>query len=94
MHSRDAPSGGPLDEDPPVVVESDPPNYSTLFDANKILITFDEYIVLNNVNQELIVSPPMDEKPEVKLKKKTLIIEFEEDLRINTTYTFNFGRRH
>lgn len=86
-----SPSGGPLDEDPPVVVKSEPPNYSTLFDANKILITFDEYIVLNSVNQELIVSPPMDEKPEVKLKKKTLIIEFEEDLRINTTYTFNFG---
>ncbi len=86
-----SPSGGPLDEDPPVVVKSEPPNYSTLFDANKIQITFDEYIVLNSVNQELIVSPPMDEKPEVKLKKKTLIIEFEEDLMINTTYTFNFG---
>jgi hypothetical protein len=86
-----SPSGGPLDVDPPVVVKSEPPNYSTLFDANRILITFDEYIVLNSVNQELIVSPPMDEKPEVKLKKKTLVIEFEEDLRINTTYTFNFG---
>ena len=86
-----SPSGGPLDVDPPVVVKSEPPNYSTLFDANRILITFDEYIVLNSVNQELIVSPPMDEKPEVKLKKKTLVIEFEEELRINTTYTFNFG---
>ena len=86
-----SPSGGPRDEDPPVVLESEPPNYSTRFEANKILITFDEYIVLNNVNQELIVSPPMEEQPEVKLKKKTLIIEFEEALRINTTYTFNFG---
>ena len=86
-----SPSGGPIDEDPPLVVKSEPPNYSTLFEANKILITFDEYIVLNNVNQELIVSPPMEEQPEVKLKKKTIIIEFEEALRINTTYTFNFG---
>jgi len=86
-----SPSGGPLDEDPPVVVKSEPPNYSTFFETNKILITFDEYIVLNSVNQELIVSPPMEEQPEVKLKKKTLIIEFEEALRINTTYTFNFG---
>ena len=33
----------------------------------------------------------MEEKPEVTLRKKTLIIEFEEALRINTTYTFNFG---
>ena len=76
---------------PPVVVESEPPNYSTQFEAKKILITFDEYIVLDNVNQELIVSPPMEEKPEVKLRKKTMIVQFEESLKENTTYTFNFG---
>ena len=33
----------------------------------------------------------MEEQPTVKLKRKSLIIEFEEALRINTTYTFNFG---
>lgn len=77
--------------DPPVPVESEPANYSTRFEAKKIQITFDEYIVLDNVNQQLIVSPPMEEQPEVKLKKKTLIIEFEEALKTNTTYTFNFG---
>jgi hypothetical protein len=86
-----SPSGGPRDEDPPQVVESDPPNYSTHFTEKKIEITFDEYIVLDNVNQELIASPPMEKKPEVKLRKKTLIIEFEESLKENTTYTFNFG---
>jgi hypothetical protein len=86
-----SPSGGPRDQDPPVVVESDPPNYSVRFDAKRIEITFDEFIVLDNVNQQLIVSPPMEEQPEVKLKKKTVIIEFEEVLKNHTTYTFNFG---
>lgn len=86
-----APSGGPRDQDPPRVLESYPSNYSIRFKAKKIQITFDEYIVLENVNQELIVSPPMEEKPEVKLRKKTLIIQFEEELKENTTYTFNFG---
>ena len=86
-----SPSGGPIDEDPPVVIESEPLNYSTNFDAKKIRISFDEYIVLENVNQQLIVSPPMEEQPEVKLRKKTIIIEFEEELKTNTTYTFNFG---
>ena len=86
-----SPAGGPRDEDPPVVVDSDPPNYSTRFEAKKIQVTFNEYIVLENVNQQLIVSPPMEEQPEVKLKKKTLVIEFEEELKTNTTYTFNFG---
>jgi len=86
-----SPSGGPRDEDPPRVLESEPANYSTRFSAKKIYITFDEFIVLDNVNQELVVSPPMEEKPEIKLRKKTIIIEFEETLKENTTYTFNFG---
>ncbi len=86
-----SPSGGPRDEDPPVVIESDPPNYSTRFEAKKIEVTFDEYIVLDNVNQELIVSPPMEEQPSVKLRKRTMIIEYVDTLKLNTTYTFNFG---
>jgi len=86
-----SPSGGPRDEDPPLVLETQPGNYSTLFEAKRIQITFDEYVVLDNVNQQLVVSPPMEEKPEVRLKGKTLIIQFEEDLRDSTTYTFNFG---
>lgn len=86
-----SPSGGPRDEDPPVILESSPPNYSTLFEAKKILITFDEYIVLDNVNQELVVSPPMKEKPEVRLKGKSLLITFNEVLKDSTTYTLNFG---
>ncbi len=86
-----SPSGGPRDETPPVVLGSEPTNYSTNFDAKKIEITFDEFIVLDNVNQELVVSPPMEEKPEVKLRKKTLFIQFEEELKDSTTYTFNFG---
>lgn len=86
-----SPTGGPRDETPPKVLESEPPNYSTRFTAKKIMITFDEFIVLENVNQELIVSPPMEEKPEVKLRKKTLVIQFEETLKDSTTYTFNFG---
>lgn len=87
-----SPSGGPRDETPPRVLECDPPNYSTRFTEKKILITFNEFVVLDNVNQELIVSPPMKEQPEVKLRKKTVVIQFEEELKENTTYTFHFGR--
>lgn len=86
-----APTGGPEDEDPPVVLKADPENYSTMFKSKKILITFDEYLDMGNFTQELIVSPPMEEKPLVKLRNKTLIIEFEEELKEDVTYTFNFG---
>ena len=86
-----SPSGGPKDLDPPEVLESNPDNYSTNFLDKKISITFDEYLDMGNFTQELVVSPPMEEKPEVRLKSKTLIIDFEEELKKDVTYTFNFG---
>jgi hypothetical protein len=86
-----APTGGPKDETPPVVLKTVPPNYSTNFGASKITITFDEYLDMANFTQELVVSPPMEEKPEIRLRNKMLIIEFEEELKEEATYTFNFG---
>jgi hypothetical protein len=86
-----SPTGGPKDEDPPVVLQTTPVNYSTNFNTKKITITFDEYLDMGNFTQELVVSPPMEEKPEVRLRNKMLIIEFEEQLKEDVTYTFNFG---
>ncbi len=86
-----APTGGPVDKEPPVIKESYPENGSINFSNDKIEITFDEFLKLNNVNQKLIVSPPLDENPEIKLKGKTLIIEINNDLKDSTTYTFNFN---
>ncbi|MCF8371057.1 MAG: Ig-like domain-containing protein [Bacteroidales bacterium] len=85
------PEGGPKDETPPKVVESEPANFSTHFKSQKIIITFDEYIVLKNLTQKLIISPPLPEKPEIKLKGKKLYIELNNELADSTTYTLNFG---
>jgi hypothetical protein len=86
-----APTGGPQDEIPRLVVNSEPQNYSANFDAKRIEITFNEYLDMGNFTQELVVSPPMETQPEVRLRRKTLIIEFEEELKEDVTYTFNFG---
>jgi len=86
-----APPGGPKDVDPPNLKESDPPNYSNNFDDETIEIEFDEFIVLKDVNSQLIVSPPLEKKPVVTVKGKKLLIELDEELHENTTYTFNFG---
>lgn len=85
-------TGGPRDEDPPTLVSSTPKNYSLNFDGDEIEIEFDEYIQLENVNQELVVSPPIDGRPDVRLKNESILIEIEDTLRPNTTYTLNFGR--
>jgi len=86
-----APPGGPKDEDPPKVKKSTPENYSVNFDQKTIKVEFDEYVLLKEVNQKLIVSPPLKDKPKVRLKGKSMIIEIEEELYDNTTYTFNFN---
>ena len=86
-----SPSGGPKDIDPPKVVQFKPPNRSTEFEGKDIEIKFNEYLNLNNVNQELIISPPMNKKPIVRTKGKGIIIMLEDSLRNSTTYTLNFG---
>ena len=65
-----SPSGGPRDRLPPVVVKSDPVNGARNFKGNKLAIVFDEYVVLDNINEKFMVSPPMKKKPRVFIKRK------------------------
>jgi len=85
------PSGGPKDITPPGIKESIPENYSVNFNEKKIFIKFDEFIQLKNINQSLIISPPLPEKPKIIAKGKTLMIDINNELEDSTTYTFNFG---
>lgn len=86
-----APTGGPKDEQQPLIVKIDPPDYTVNFDSKEISITFDEYIQLRDLNSNLIISPPVEKNPDIKNKGKTLHIKFEEDLRDSTTYNIYFG---
>lgn len=85
------PVGGIKDENPPVLVKSNPENFSTNFKENKFEIHFDEFIKFNDINNKLVVSPPLSKKPKVKLKGRYLVVEFKDDtLKENVTYTFKF----
>ena len=86
-----SPTGGPKDVIPPVVLQSVPENQSTNFQDKEIHITFDEYVVLNNPNSNIFISPPLDKNPEYKLSGKSLIIKFKESLKPDVTYSINFG---
>ena len=86
-----APTGGLKDNTPPKVVEAMPENLGTNFGGRKVEITFDEYVTLENANQNVLISPPLATKPDIKLHGKTLTVKFKEDLKPNTTYTIHFG---
>lgn len=86
-----SPTGGPKDEIPPIVILEEPANQSINFTKNNIHITFDEYVTLDNPNNNILISPPLEEKPEYRLHGKTLVIRFKEPLNPETTYSINFG---
>ena len=86
-----SPSGGPKDVFPPVVVETNPENFSKNVKGKTIHITFDEYVTLDNASKNILISPPQKKSPYFRLTGKVLTIKFEDDLRPETTYSINFG---
>lgn len=85
------PQGGPKDTIPPVVVKETPANGSNHFKDKKIEILFNEYLQLDNVQANLLVSPPQQVPPDVKAQGKKVVITMQEDLIDSTTYTLDFG---
>ena len=92
---RGSPTGGPIDSIPPVLVNANPKLNSTNFDSEEIRLTFDEFVKLDKVQDQLIISPPIEKsayeiKPLTGVTKK-VFLKFIDTLDINTTYTINFG---
>lgn len=85
------PSGGAIDRIPPKQLKSYPEQNSLNFKEREFVIEFDEYIVLDNVMQNLLVSPPLKVKPEVNAKLKKVYVKGLDSLAENTTYIFDFG---
>ena len=84
------PSGGLRDKLPPVVIKSSPESGAKNFRDKSLEISFNEYVVLDNINEKFMVSPPMKKKPRVFIKGKNVNIEFNNELKDSTTYTFYF----
>ena len=86
-----SPIGGEKDISAPEIIESIPNNYSKNFGSDKIEIELNEFVRFDNLQQKLIISPPLDEKPEIFIRGKSIIIELgKQKLMENTTYTFSF----
>jgi uncharacterized protein (DUF2141 family) len=87
-----APDGGPVDTSPPIPLKYSPANGSLQMIEKKIIVEFDEFIVLDKVMQQMVVSPPMPSSPLVSVQGKKLIIELPDSLRHNTTYSIFLGQ--
>lgn len=92
---RGTPTGGPKDVTPPVLLRTEPENFSINFEAKEIRLYFDEFIKLKDVQNQLIVSPPLKYPPEVTPlggASKYIQVVIKDTLKENTTYTLNFGQ--
>ncbi|MDO4159456.1 MAG: Ig-like domain-containing domain [Prevotellaceae bacterium] len=86
-----SPDGGWYDETPPKIIGSVPEDKSVNVKSQKIIINFNEYIQIDNPSQNVVISPPQLETPEITGQGKRIIVKMNDSLKANTTYTIDFS---
>jgi hypothetical protein len=85
------PTGGPRDSLPPVLIKTVPLDSARNFNGKKITLTFDEYVDIQDIQTNLMVSPVPKITPVVERKLHDVTIKLRDTLEENTTYAINFG---
>ncbi len=83
--------GGPIDVDPPEVLNTVPENESVFFEPSSFSIFFDEFLGPGNISNDITVSPPLKYKVKGSIRGKIIVVEWEDTLKENTSYVFQFG---
>ena len=86
-------TGGAADKKAPKIdsTKYSSPNFQTNFKERDIILSFDEWVVLKDAYNQVLISPPMQTRPDIKLKAKSVVLRFKEPLLENTTYSIQFG---
>lgn len=84
------PEGGPRDKTAPRVVDEQPANGTLNFDEKSFFINFDEYVVIQDADNNILISPPMKPKPTFATKRHGILVTINDSLQANTTYLFQF----
>jgi len=92
--SKATPPGGPKDETPPrIIEEKSTPNQQLNFAGRTIAVTLDEWVELEDAQNQVLISPPLEKRPDIRIKGRSVVFNFHEDeiLRENATYSINGG---
>ncbi len=87
-----APTGGPVDSEPPLLLRSIPENESVLFSGDSFEIEFSEHLNLASFAQALSLTPDLEDGPEIKWNGRKVEIEFGDQLRDSTTYIITIDK--
>jgi hypothetical protein len=87
-----APSGGPKDDTPPILLYSIPATGTTNFDQSIVQLFFSEYILERSIFDAISLLPKTDDPIQVKYKGKELVVKLPESLLIGQTYILSINR--
>jgi len=85
-----SPTGGPQDSIPPTLVQAIPAVGSLNVKETEIILEFDEFVNIDKLSSNLIITPQQDIKYKATVKKNRLILKFEKAFPDSTTITLNF----
>jgi hypothetical protein len=85
------PQGGPRDSVPPKLESVNPRDSARNFTGKKIVLEFDEFVQIDNIQENLLVSPVPKVNPLIDSKLRTVTVTIKDTLQPNTTYSINFG---
>ena len=81
-----APTGGEKDVSSPFLLKINSKKNIKKVHQRIISFEFDEFIVLNQWEENFYISPPIQKRIQKKIKVVTLILTIEDTLALNTTY--------
>ena len=85
--------GGPRDEEPPKLISSSPADQSTNIKPEKIVLTFDEYVGLENPAKGVVITPKINKDlVEFTALKNTITVLLKQELEDSTTYVVDFQK--
>jgi len=85
------PQGGPRDSIPPVLLKATPGDSTRNFTGNRIVFTFNEFVEVQGIQENMNVSPAPKFNPTVESRLNTVTVKLKDTLESNTTYSINFG---
>ena len=94
------PDGGPYDETPPRIVGMTPPqSVASGMEKGKkrksaktrFQLIFSELVTIDNPSENVIVSPPQQEMPEIDVAGRKITVTLHDSLIPHTTYTVDFA---
>ena len=86
-----SPDGGPYDETPPLFLGSTPEPFALGVKSKRVTLEFDEFVKIEKAAEKVVISPPQIRQPIIKTNSKKIVVELDDSLKENTTYSIDFS---